>query len=79
MTYFFSKASEFEKNNFLANSAVQLFLLHELISRSRISHLERTSDKTSYTLTLDFFHLINRSIVNRGVALDTTCMLGAMF
>ena len=77
--FFLVKQANSKKTIFLADSAVQLFLLNELISHSRITQLEHMSDKTIYTLTLDFFHLINRSIVNRGVALDSTCMLGATF
>ena len=53
------------KHNFLANSAIQLFLLNEFVNHGRrISQLEHMSDKTGYP----------SSIVNRGVPLDSTSM-----
>ena len=63
--------------NSTTGAAIQLFLLNEFVNRSRISQLEYISDKTGYLLTLDFFS--TSSIVNRGVAHDSTCMFGAMF
>ena len=41
-------------------TVIQLLLLDEFVSHSRISRLKHMSDKTGYPLSLDFFHFVNR-------------------
>ena len=57
-------------------AAIKLSFLNEFLNRSRISQLEHMVDKASFPLTLDFS---TSSTVRSGVALDSTCMFGAMF
>ena len=56
-------------------AVMQLFLLNEFVNQSRISQLEYMTDKTGFRR----WTFSTSSIVNRGVALDSTCMFEAMF